>query len=301
MADSFGGNPNQFFRDEYYIETPEIFSGLPIAYGETRIDDCRKDFRKLMSGNTTYRPNIIEQARQQYAKRRGKANWLNERQAEARGRIGHLRRLLGFNAILLTMPVHGTSSIVEGSSSLPRLDAERTDIDRIKADAIFTRENRIGTMFNPADCVIANTAFYENGDVSATGQIHTGTNGLINNIIGKSLGRLRGQDLDPADALVYLSPLMHNYTIYGEPYEMAVARGLKSYLSRDGERYRFDMKSLAIDQLIDSGVNPDNIRTSPIDTFESSEFYSNRQQTEHQDGKVPIGRNGIVFGKVDRS
>lgn len=289
----------RFNQAEFILDKPEIFSGVNVSYGETRRDPSVDSAE--MSGNTTVSREVIERARLRFAPESDPNEFYDLRSKEAYHRRGHLQRLLGFRAgIALSRPEHGTTLIDTDAfkeAIITALGPTEPD-ERQAADAVFTRTPNRATLFNPADCAIVNFANIKNG-VQATGQIHAGAAGLFDDIIGKSFWKLeKDYGLYPENMTVYVSPTSDTHTIYGGHLERAQSAGLQQYLKlTEGQRYLFDMRRAALDQLEAAGVSSKNIQASMQDSSRSDTMYSQRRSVE--DDRSQIGRNAVIFGKVD--
>lgn len=277
---------------EFRLDTPEIFQGLAVRYGETRRDPTSP---RYMSGNSTESEAIIGHAYNTYSL---DANddiqaWTAERLAEARIRVEHMRRLLGFQAgLALARPVHETG-LIDADTSFDTIRNELPLNSRAPGDAIVTRTPERGSMYNPADCILANVAYY-NVNAIATAQIHAGWKGLRDDIIGKTLYELNKTGLTPSKAIVYISPHARSFTLYGSSLESLRDAGLRDYLdmTRSPIEPIFNMTRLAQDQLENAGVK--FIDVSEDDSMTDPTLYSH--YLHRHDPQAPVGRNGVAFG-----
>lgn len=280
-------------QSEFRLTTPEVFQGLDIRYGETRRDSLSDN---PMSGNTTESEAIISQAYEApfTLTTDSPLYWVAQRKSEARTRVEHMRRLLGFQAgLVLPRPVHGTH-LINADTEFKTIKNDLPLEERAPGDAVVNRVPGRGSIYNPADCILANVAFYRLNRTIATAQIHAGWKGLRDDIIGKTLHELCQTDLLSTDAVVYISPHAHAYTLRGDSLANIVDAGLGQYLdtSLSDKEPIFDMTSLARDQLESAGIR--DIQISSDDSMIDQTLYSH--YLHGRNPNAPIGRNGVALG-----
>ncbi len=287
---------------------PEVFSGIPVSYGEVHRDPESDD---PLSGNTSHSPRSLPTVYNWLTtKPPGIAveDWVTAEQAKATSRLEALYTLLTQRTainIALTLPVHGDSLADVDFQPEKYLHTLATS-DRVHADATITHTPERGLVFNPADCPVVNLAYVNQSGVEAISQIHAGIRGLTSDVIGQTIHSLQSRGLNPKDALAYVSPHALNFAIDGELLENVRAAGLESYIdtNRSPRGFRIDMSRLALDQLTAVGIPQDNIEIAPTDTMSEPRYHSEHIQsgsaTERQSDNpaiVPFARNGIFFVK----
>lgn len=293
---------------EFRQEKPEVFRGIPVAYGETIRDQESVD---PLSGNTSHSPSLekVYDWLEEKPHDLEASTWANLERIRANKRLELLYRGLTQQSIInlrLAAPEHGLN-LADTDENPPNYLYTLTPSHRQKADVLLTRTSGAALLFNPADCPIINIVYYRKDQrAQAIAQIHAGAPGIQRDIIGKTLHTLEDTGLSPASAAVYISPHAQQYSIYGKSLDTARENGLDSYLheTSDPNHYRFDMRTASIDQLTDAGVPADQIEASTTDTMSDPRYYSQRIQstqaaTSQSDNPhiPPFGRNGVLFAK----
>jgi len=153
-------------------------------------------------------------------------------------------------------------------------EVTRPDNEGVHADALFTRTPGIGLFLPIADCVA--TVLYDPTQ-KILALLHLGRHSSIARLMTKMIEHLQNQGSNPNDLVIWMAPSVdqENYRLdyfdhkdEDEWRDFAVAKDDGIYLDLRGFN-----KNLAIQ----SGVKPENIYTSPINTATNSNYFSHSQ------------------------
>lgn len=275
-------------QKEFSMTKPTIFHDLDwVSYGETgRHPDSP------MAGNFTDRPEVLNL--ENYNLIRPDASFDDWREQERQAFLGGdaaMRRHLGLDVIAHPYPVHGVDMIeLNDPVQMAQFSAQSLPEFRPRVDAATTHTPGYGVAIAPADCLVLSVA---NPSERAVGQIHAGYIGLANEIIQRTF-RV-SEDIRPNTSLVHISAHAHALPLFGEVLDrFRDDAGLRKHLDDEG---RLHMASLAVQQLCEVGVKPENISTDPRNTMTDPTLFSHRVRQE----KGANGRNGTVIGIKNRS
>lgn len=144
------------------------------------------------------------------------------------------------------------------------------------SDGLITNEKGLFLCIKIADCVAVLCYDIKN---NAIGAFHSGWRGTRQNIIAKGIEKMyRTYGTKPRDLLVYLSP-----SASGRSYEVGwdVAQYFPNAIKQISEKkYLFDNKKQIKLQLLECGVNKNNIEISEICTIEDEDYHSYRRDKE---------------------
>jgi|DewCreStandDraft_4_1066084.scaffolds.fasta_scaffold00054_168 YfiH family protein len=141
------------------------------------------------------------------------------------------------------------------------------------SDGLITNERGLFLCIKIADCV---AVLCYDKEKNAIGAFHSGWRGTMQNIIQKGiLAMKKSFGTNPNNLLVYLSP-----SASGKNYEIGydVAQYFpKSTIKISETKYLFDNKKEIILQLMECGVDENNIEVSHICTIENERYHSYRR------------------------
>ncbi|HRP01647.1 MAG TPA: peptidoglycan editing factor PgeF [Candidatus Kapabacteria bacterium] len=157
-----------------------------------------------------------------------------------------------------------------------------------QSDAIITNIRGKILVASIADC--GGILLYDpiNGVVAA---VHSGWRGSYQNIVGKTIAALANKFMtEPKNLLAYLAPSasVENYEIGGELLEM-----LGNYSIKRNEKIYFDNKKMITQQLLNAGVQAQNIEISNICTISDANYHSFRRD------KKKSGRMATFIGMLE--
>jgi len=174
-------------------------------------------------------------------------------------------------------------------------DAERTEE---RADALISGLDGLLVGVKTADCVPVLIGDPRRGAFAA---VHAGWRGTVQSIARKAVMELeRVYGSKPADLLCAIGPAAcgRNYEVGQEVIDQFAASLADSdrYFTptRDGHAL-VDLHAANRDQLIDAGVSPDNIFTTPLCTMERPDLFFSYRLEKQKYGKT--GRLLSVIGR----
>lgn len=172
----------------------------------------------------------------------------------------------------------------------------------IHADAVISDLPKVLAAVKTADCVPVLIGDPQTGAFAA---VHAGWRGTVESIVKKAVEKLKGiYGTSPSDLVAAIGPAAtcKNYEI-GEDVTAAFQKNFElseKYFTatRDGHAM-VDLHLANRDQLIDAGVDPENISTAPFCTMERSDLFFSYRLEKQKLGKT--GRLLSVIGKANKS
>ncbi len=156
-------------------------------------------------------------------------------------------------------------------------------------DALLTNQENIFLSITVADCL---PIYLYDPSSSTIGIIHAGWKGLKKDIIKETITKAQKElDLDPTRTLIEIGP-----SIGACHFEVQqdVADQFEEYLNgiskREGKTY-LDLKKIAEAQLLETGINKENIEVSSICTYDDQNYFSYRR-----DKSNPVEAQITVIG-----
>ena len=128
----------------------------------------------------------------------------------------------------------------------------------IKGDACITNKKEILLIVTWADC--APVILYDSLS-NWMSVVHSGWRGTFNNIIGKTINKLKKNNVDIKNIFAALGPAIRDccYEVGKEFMEYFNGTGLSPFLKEKNNRLFFDLAGSVNKQLIDSGIKKENI------------------------------------------
>lgn len=285
---------------ELYYTKPPIFNRPDLRrllYIETR-----RTSPTNMSGNVGDTPAVMSHENHiATGSHDAFEEWKSLELEAARDRLGIVQAILGLRNLARIKVEHGTNILMlDDTMSTTTYDIPFEK--RPAADASLLTTPGDGTLFAPADCVVA-TVVYPH--VEAVGQIHSGIRGSVKELIPQAMQTFADQGLDPSLAAVYLAPHARSgfQLSEAEADEVAeIARINGAKVTRELTRYTrpgehglpiMDLTQFAIQHFLQSGVRPDNIEVAPEDTLSDPTLYSDYNSVTRG---VVNGRFGVITG-----
>lgn len=153
-------------------------------------------------------------------------------------------------------------------------------------DAVFTDKKQNFLAVGVADCI---PVFLYDPVKKVVAGIHSGWMGTKDKILSKTISELvKNFDTDPTELIAYIGP-----GICQDHYEVGEEVGLlfdENIRYKSGEKFYLDLKKDNFNQLLNSGVNKNNIEVSDLCTFKESELL----HSYRRDGV----RSGRMFGLI---
>ena len=146
----------------------------------------------------------------------------------------------------------------------------------IESDGMITNKKGIAICINLADCGGILCYDKKNNVIAA---FHSGWQGTKQNIVSIGVEKMKKEYLtNPSDLLVYLTPCAGK-----EHYEVGydVAQHFPNHIIKSqNEKYLLDLKSVIVDQLLQTGVEKNNIEVSSVCTISNNMYHSFRRDAE---------------------
>ncbi len=171
------------------------------------------------------------------------------------------------------------------------------NLERIKCDAMLTRDNEIALSVLTADC--SPILIYEKRK-RIIGCIHAGWKGALNGIIENTLKKLEEMDGNIKQLVISLGPCISqkNYEVKNDFYSEFIKKSKNNdsfFLKNEKKTFNFDLRGFVNKKFKDLGVlEIDNV---VIDSFASeSEYFSHRRAKKL--GQDDYGRCISVIKKI---
>lgn len=159
-----------------------------------------------------------------------------------------------------------------------------------KADALVTSTPGVALLLPIADCN-AVTIYDPTNRVIALA--HLGWHATVNNLARELVSHLvRKYGSNPSQLLVSFSPSIRRESYVFEtlePTDDTLWHAEPYATKREDGKYQIDLVAYNVDQLVASGVTPDHIEISPINTATSEHYYSHFMR--HELGQTPKTSN----------
>ena len=174
---------------------------------------------------------------------------------------------------------------------------KRNNLERIKCDAMLTKDNEIALSVLTADCLPI--LIYEKRK-EIIGCIHAGWKGAVNGIIENTLKKLEEMNGSIKQLVVSLGPCISqkNYEVKNDFYSEFIKKSKNNdsfFFKNEKKTFNFDLRGFVIKKFKDLGVlEIDNIA---IDSFASeNEYFSHRRAKKL--GQDDYGRCISVIKKI---
>lgn len=181
-----------------------------------------------------------------------------------------------------------TAQLIQGDNIA---SVSKKDIGKIipNTDSLITSDKGAYLAITTADCL---PIFLYDPKKQIIALIHAGWKGLAVGIIGKTLKRLIDEyKTEPQDLIVGIGA---GIDICHFEVKEDVASKFKQYKDeielRDNKTF-INLKQIALKQLLEAGVNKENIEINPDCTYHNEEYFSFRR-----DKALPLKANLVVFG-----
>lgn len=169
-------------------------------------------------------------------------------------------------------------------SEVREIKGKQSDI--LISDGMICNTKSIILNVTVADCV--GVMLYD-PTKEAIAALHSGWRGTVENISGKGIKKMISiYGTNPNDLLAWLSPAAgcHQYEVGKEVADLFPTSVKKEY----GNKFLLDVRQRIFEQLIQLGVQAENIEKSEICTIENVEFHSYRRDGDRS------GRMSVFIG-----
>ena len=174
---------------------------------------------------------------------------------------------------------------------------KRNNLERIKCDAMLTKDNEIALPVLTADCLPI--LIYEKRK-EIIGCIHAGWKGAVNGIIENTLKKLEEMNGSIKQLVVSLGPCISqkNYEVKNDFYSEFIKKSKNNdsfFFKNEKKTFNFDLRGFVIKKFKDLGVlEIDNVA---IDSFASeNEYFSHRRAKKL--GQDDYGRCISIIKKI---
>lgn len=192
-----------------------------------------------------------------------------------------VKNTMGGATLLSALQVHGTKIHVQNK---PLLD----DVEVEGCDALITNQSGVALMVQHADCQAVLLYDSAAGVVAA---VHNGWRGSVQNILGKVVGTMvRDFSSNPDNIQAIVGPSLGPCCAEFRNYQSELPEDFVEFKS--GENH-FDFWRISGAQLMEEGIQKENITFSEQCTLCSADYFSYRKAVQTGDGVT--GRNGSVI------
>lgn len=203
--------------------------------------------------------------------------------------VNQARLLRGFRASRFVLQEVRLRPQFEDLSGTP--DEELSD--RYQTDGLIIDRPGIALGLNPADCN-SMTIFDRNGGVA--GLIHAGRQGVDGDIHLASLAHLVDKhSIAREDIGIHFGPSIREESYYypteGFSAEQLADPKWKTFIDKRAGSYHIDLLGRIVKDVVEAGIEPDQIEIVPVDTGADSRYFSH---TRSKRTGEPHGRNGHV-------
>ena len=157
------------------------------------------------------------------------------------------------------------------------------------ADALISDEPGWLLGITVADCV---PLLLYDPETGGYGVVHSGWKGSAQNIAGGTVAKMVQEfSVRPKNLIAWIGPSAGKES-YEVEYDVVSQFNPRYSQPAEDEKWLFDNKSVVCDQLIDSGLAPDKIEISSLDTISNQELHSARRDGDES------GRMLVVIGRT---
>ncbi|MDR0556149.1 MAG: peptidoglycan editing factor PgeF [Holosporaceae bacterium] len=200
------------------------------------------------------------------------------------------RQALGADRLVTLNQVHGNLCITVD---------ERTEISDMKADAVVTRTPGIAIGILTADC--APILFFDRQNL-VVGAAHAGWKGAVAGIIPSTVNRMADLGSRSRDIIAAVGPCI---TVASYDVDEDFRRNFREKSGREevfcivGSKLYFDLPKFCKSQLLEAGLEENNIDLMDVDTYLDQEnYFSYRFANRHNGGICGRSISAICLGKV---
>ena len=156
---------------------------------------------------------------------------------------------LGFETVIIPSLTHSTHvEIIDDHPPGP-----------MNADGIITTKKRVGIAITHADC---QATFIVDTRLKTFGLIHAGWRGLFGGIYQNAIAKFIDKGSNPGDLALYIGPSLGVGASFFDHYLEEIPQ---KYHHLKQENNTFDLKQIALSQLIEAGIDPKKIEISTTD------------------------------------
>lgn len=139
------------------------------------------------------------------------------------------------------------------------------------ADALFTRHKNVALMLPVADCVA--TVIYDPIQ-KLMALLHLGRHSTLTPLLKRVLRKFSVEGSKPENLIVWMSPNAHASHYVMEYFDQADLPEWRNFCQRQSDGFHLDLQGFNAEVCHQSGVRPENIHTSPINTVTDPNYFS---------------------------
>ncbi len=162
------------------------------------------------------------------------------------------------------------------------LDTTRRQ-EAVAGDGLFTTETGVGLFLPVADCVA--TVMYDPVQ-KILALLHIGRHATYADLAGRAIAHFKEKGSDPNDLIVWMSPSAKRETYSLDTFEHADDPAWQAFYDKRDGQYFLDLPGYNRERCIQSGVRPDNIVISQINTMTDANYFSHR--AGDTDGRIAV-------------
>jgi len=202
-----------------------------------------------------------------------------------------LCQMLGISDERLIMPhqVHLTK-VVKIDEAFLGLSAEKKREALEGVDALMTNLKEVCIGVSTADCIPILLYDKEHQCVCA---VHAGWRGTVKRIVVKAIeAMMEAYGTQPQQLVAQIGPGIHldSFEVGDEVYDTFVKEGFDmSVMSVRKDKWHIDLPECNRQQLLAEGLKPQNIKVSPVCTFEQSDIYFSARRLGIGSGRIFTG------------
>ena len=199
--------------------------------------------------------------------------------------------LLGISDDRLLMPhqVHQTKTVRVDEALLSLTEAQRREALE-GYDALMTDLRGVCIGVSTADCIPV--LFYDEAH-HAVCAVHAGWRGTVARIVEKAIAEMKAAyGTCPEYLKAQIGPGIHldSFEVGDEVYEAFANEGFDmATISAKKEKWHIDLPECNRQQLLDSGLQPQNIKVSPVCTYQQSADYFSARRLGIHSGRIFTG------------
>ena len=153
----------------------------------------------------------------------------------------------------------------------------------IQADALFTKEAGVGLFLPVADCVA--TVVYDPRQ-QFLALLHLGRHATLSDLVARTVEYFVQAGSDPQNLIVWMSPSAQKQSYHLQWFDAAEDPRWTGFCWRKADGIYLDMQGYNRERWIESGVQPENITVSTVDTVTSPDYFSH--STGETSGRIAV-------------
>ena len=141
----------------------------------------------------------------------------------------------------------------------------------VVADALFTKENKVGLFLPVADCVA--TVIYDPAE-KFLAMAHFGRHSTLSNLLPNLLSYFARNGSDMKNLIVWMSPSAQKKSYRLDYFKYETKDDWRDFYDKKSDGYYLDLSGYNRQKLIESGIQPSNVFVSEVDTVTNDNYFS---------------------------